>query len=536
MNKKNARIAGILLPIASLNSPYGIGTLGKQAYRFVDFLEKSGQKCWQILPIGPTSYGDSPYQSFSAFAGNPYFIDLDTLISEKLITKGFVSSFDWGSNPIRCDYEKIYTSRFKVLRKAFENFTKEEHKGFEKFKKKNRFWLEDYTLYMAVKVHFENKSWMEWEDDIRLRRDSAVKRYKKLLSDELEFWAFVQFKFFEQWKKLKAYANEKGIKIIGDIPIYVATDSADVWANHEQFLLNDDHRPTLVAGCPPDYFSEDGQLWGNAIYDWSFMKKDSFSWWKNRISFSAMIYDTIRIDHFIGIVRYYGIPADSKSAKVGKYYKGPGMKLIKAIDEARGECTIIAEDLGAVTDSVRKLIERSGYPGMKILQFAFGSDTDNEHLPMNYTRNLCVYPGTHDNDTLATAISNMDIKTKKYLLSYLGKDNADGLVFELIRLLYASVANTAIVQLQDILELDNSSRMNIPSTLGGNWEWRIKGNELTSELSRKLRKLSEIYGRAIPKEKPAVKKALTADISSSTDVTENVSENINSEDSDEQLH
>ncbi|MFA5659464.1 MAG: 4-alpha-glucanotransferase, partial [Oscillospiraceae bacterium] len=302
MHKKtNSRTAGILLPLSSISSPYGIGSMGKQAYKFIDFLTKSGQKCWQLLPLGPTSYGDSPYQSFSAFAGNPYFIDLDTLITEKLITKKFVSSFNWGSKPEYCDYEKIYISRFIVLKKAFEKFIKAENKAYEKFKKKNRFWLEDYTLYMAVKNHFENKSWLEWDEDIRLHREAAVKHYKKLLSAELEFWAFLQFKFYEQWKKLKAYANENGIRIIGDIPIYVATDSADVWANHEQYLLDENHKPTLVAGCPPDYFSESGQLWGNAIYDWSFMKKDGFSWWKSRISFSASLYDTIRIDHFIGI-------------------------------------------------------------------------------------------------------------------------------------------------------------------------------------------------------------------------------------------
>jgi len=494
-NVKNERCAGILLPISSLPSPYGIGDLGKEAYKFVDYLVKCGQKVWQILPIGPTSFGDSPYQSFSAFAGNPYFIDLDKLIKESLLNKDEVKSVDWGKRKNSVDYQKIFNARFKILRLAFNRYNILEEKAYKKFCEKQKYWLDDYCLYMAVKFHFKNKSWLEWDDDIRLRKPDAIKKYKKLLADDIAFWCFLQFKFFEQWYKLKLYANENGIKIIGDIPIYVSMDSADTWANSEQFLLDDDHRPTVVAGCPPDFFSEDGQLWGNSIYDWKFMEKNNFKWWRNRISFSSTIYDVSRIDHFIGIVRYYAIPADDTTARNGQFHKGPGLKLIKAIDESVGKSEIIAEDLGVVVEEVKKLMKRSGYPGMKILQFAFDGDATNEHLPINYEKNCCVYLGTHDNDTAATALEQMPEPHKEFLMKYLGKDNLDDGVWDLIRLAYASVSRLAVMQMQNVLELDDSARMNTPATVGNNWKWRLTKQACTEELAKKLSDLAKIYGR-----------------------------------------
>ncbi len=498
MSKKsidNSRSAGILLPISSLPSKYGIGNFGNEAYEFVDYLVECGQKYWQILPIGPTSFGDSPYQSFSAFAGNPYFIDFDMLIVEELLGNSDVDSIDWGTDQGSVEYDKIYENRFKVLRIAFENFKKQDQKEYKAFITKNKHWIKDYALYMAIKVKFDNKSWLEWDDDIRLHKKSAIRKYTEMLADDIYFWCFLQFKFYEQWYKLKEYANSNGIKIIGDIPIYVSMDSADTWANSNLFLLDEDHRPTVVAGCPPDGFSEDGQLWGNSIYDWAVMEKDGFSWWKDRISFSCTIYDVIRIDHFIGIVRYYAIPAGDENARKGKYHKGPGYALIKAIDEARGDSQIIAEDLGVVVEPVRKLIKRSGYPGMKILQHAFDGNPENEHLPINYEKNFCVYLGTHDNDTMAAAIEQMSDEKKQNMLKYIGKDNYDNIIWDLIRLAYSSVAKMVVIQMQDILGLDNDSRMNIPSTVGCNWKWRVDKSLLTSETAGKLKLLSKVYGR-----------------------------------------
>ena len=489
------RESGILLPISSLPSKYGIGNFGEQAYKFVDYLVGSGQKLWQILPIGPTSFGDSPYQSFSAYAGNPYFIDFDKLIKDKKLKKSDVDKIEWGNNPSDIEYDKIYENRYKVLRIAFENFKKDDQTEYNKFYKKNKYWLANYALYMSVKEKFDNKTWLEWDDDIRLYKKSAVAKYTKELSDDIYFWCYLQFEFYAQWYKLKEYANKNGVKIIGDIPIYVSMDSADTWAEYNQFLLDEDHRPTVVAGCPPDCFSEDGQLWGNSIYDWATMKEDGYKWWKKRIAFSATIYDVIRIDHFIGIVRYYAIPANDDNAKKGKFHKGPGMNLIKAIDEARGDSEIIAEDLGVVTDAVRKLIKSSGYPGMKIVQHAFDGNPENEHLPINYTKNFCVYLGTHDNDTMVAVIDAMDDKKQQYLMDYMGKENLDNAIWDLIRLAFSSVAKTVLVQMQDILELDNDARMNLPSTIGCNWKWRVTEEQLTTEISEKLKKLSDTYGR-----------------------------------------
>lgn len=488
------RGAGILMSITSLPSPYGIGTMGKAAYHFVDQLAKAGQSYWQVLPIGPTSLGDSPYQACSSFAGNPYFIDLDMLIEDGLLKKSDLKGYDFGNDEANVDYEKIWNYRFKVLRTAYENSKDMHDDAQDYFEKKNREWLDDYALFMAVKNHFDNHEWLMWDEDIRFRERKAMISYKKALSEEIGFWKFIQFEFYKQWDSLKKYANEKGISIIGDIPIYVALDSVDVWKNPDQFLLDEDRRPTLVAGCPPDAFSDEGQKWGNPIYDWKKMEEDDFSWWKKRIEGSAKLYDIIRIDHFIGVVRYYTIPVND-SAKHGKFEWGPGEKLTKAIDSAKGEAEIIAEDLGVVIPEVQQLIEKTGYPGMKILEFAFDQNPDNEHLPQNYTKNFVVYGGTHDNDTLKSYYKSIDKRSKQYAYNYVGAHTEDELLDNVLRLAYGSVANTVIWQMQDVLKLDGDARMNLPSTIGTNWKWRMKKGEFTNDMVKKLAMLSKLYGR-----------------------------------------
>ena len=500
MNKALERGAGILLPISSLPSPYGIGTMGKDAYEFVDMLKRAGQKYWQVLPIGPTSFGDSPYQSFSAFAGNPYFIDLDTLIEEGLLTKEEVESYKWADSDDEIDYARIYRQRFEVLRKAFGRAKEtdgRDYADFMKFIEENEHWIDDYALYMAIKGDHNNREWLAWEPAIKKRKPEAMAAYREKLGEDVEFYKFLQFKFYEQWMPLKEYANRNGISIIGDIPIYVALDSADVWANTDQFQLSGSLAPAVVAGCPPDMFSSYGQKWGNPIYDWGVMEKDDFAWWKKRIAASAKLYDVIRIDHFIGIVRYYSIPANGEP-KDGYYRQGPGKKLIDAIDSAIGSSKVIAEDLGVVVPEVQKLVKESGYPGMKVLEFAFDGNTANEYLPHNHAKNYVAYIGTHDNDMLKSYISGQSEELQEYMMKYLMADSLDDVAEKMIHALYMSSADTVILQMQDILGKDNSARMNYPSTLGGNWKWRLtKGAtwEFTQEHIDKLRDLTRLYGR-----------------------------------------
>ncbi len=497
MNKALERGAGILLPISSLPSPYGIGTMGKDAYEFVDMLKRAGQKYWQVLPIGPTSFGDSPYQSFSAFAGNPYFIDLDTLIEEGLLTKEEVESYKWADSDDEIDYARLYRQRFEVLRKAFGRSEHKDSRGYADFIKENEQWIDDYALYMAIKADHNNREWLAWEPAIKKRKPEAMAAYREKLGEDVEFYKFLQFKFYEQWMPLKEYANRNGISIIGDIPIYVALDSADVWANTGQFQLSGSLAPAVVAGCPPDMFSSYGQKWGNPIYDWDVMEKDDFAWWKKRIAASAKLYDVIRIDHFIGIVRYYSIPANGEP-KDGYYRQGPGKKLIDAIDSAIGSSKVIAEDLGVVVPEVQKLVKESGYPGMKVLEFAFDGNTANEYLPHNHAKNYVAYIGTHDNDMLKSYISGQSEDLQEYMMKYLMADSLDDVAEKMIHALYMSSADTVILQMQDILGKDNSARMNYPSTLGGNWKWRLtKGAtwEFTQKHIDKLRDLTRLYGR-----------------------------------------
>lgn len=497
MNKALERGAGILLPISSLPSPYGIGTMGKDAYEFVDMLKRAGQKYWQVLPIGPTSFGDSPYQSFSAFAGNPYFIDLDTLIAEGLLKKEEVESYKWADSDDEIDYARIYRQRFEVLRKAFGRSEHKDSRDYVDFIEENEQWIDDYALYMAIKADHNNREWLAWEPAIKKRKPEAMAAYREKLGEDVEFYKFLQFKFYEQWMPLKEYANRNGISIIGDIPIYVALDSADVWANTDQFQLSGSLAPAVVAGCPPDMFSSYGQKWGNPIYDWDVMEKDDFAWWKKRIAASAKLYDVIRIDHFIGIVRYYSIPANGEP-KDGYYRQGPGKKLIDAIDSAIGSSKVIAEDLGVVVPEVQKLVKESGYPGMKVLEFAFDGNTANEYLPHNHAKNYVAYIGTHDNDMLKSYISGQSEELQEYMMKYLMANSLDDVAEKMIHALYMSSADTVILQMQDILGKDNSARMNYPSTLGGNWKWRLtKGAtwEFTQEHIDKLRDLTRLYGR-----------------------------------------
>lgn len=490
------RGAGILLPISSLPSNYGIGTFGKEAFAFIDQLEKAKQKYWQVLPIGPTSYGDSPYQSFSAFAGNPYFIDLDRLIKEGLLLEEEVTSLNWGEREDTVDYETIYQNRFKVLSTAFERSTHETEEAYLLFCKKNEFWLHDYSLYMAIKNYFDDAEWLSWEDEIRNREPQAIAKYEKLLEEEVHFWKFCQFKFYEQWNDVKCYANEKGIKIIGDIPLYVAMDSSDVWVHGRLFELDEKRNPINIAGVPPDNFSKTGQRWGNPLYRWDVMEKEDFQWWRERMSANASLYDVIRIDHFIGIVRYFCIPNSCKTAEIGEYKMGPGSKLTKAIKEAIGDSEIIAEDLGVVVPKVRNLINQTKWPGMKILEFAFDGSSDNENLPHNYKTNNCVvYGGTHDNETMVGFFGRQKKEQLNYAMNYLNVKRKCDISDAVIQLAYQSIADIAIFQMQDILKLDNSTRMNFPGTLGGNWQWRLVKDQFSEDYQEKLKELTLIYGR-----------------------------------------
>lgn len=492
--KPMERGAGVLLPVSCLPSPYGIGTFGSDAYEFVDFLKSAGQKYWQVLPLGPTSYGDSPYQSFSAFAGNPYYIDLDMLIDEGLLTKSQVHQIKLG-DPCEVDYSALFNERFKLLKAAYKKSKHKKANDYLNFCRENAFWLEDYSSYMAIKNHFDNVEWLDWPEEIRLRRPDAISSLKEQLIDDIDFWKFCQYKFFAQWLSLKEYANNNGIEIIGDIPIYVALDSADVWVNYSLFDLGGDRRPRNVAGVPPDMFSTTGQMWGNPIYDWEQMEKDDFAWWKARIKVSAKLYDVIRIDHFIGITRYYSIPAEQKTAMKGVWLKGPGEKLTSAINSAIGDKRIIAEDLGTVTPKVKALLEKSGYPGMKLLEMAFDNGSKNDNLPFSYGKNCVVYGGTHDNETLAGFFAHQKRALLRYAREYLNVKTNKEIPWAVVLAAYQSTANTVIFQVQDLLGLDNKARINTPSTIGGNWKWRLLKGQLTEKLADKLKGLSVIYGR-----------------------------------------
>lgn len=489
------RKVGVLLPISALPSKYGIGTFSKEAYDFVDFLEKSGQKLWQILPMGPVGYGDSPYQSFSTFAGNPYYIDLEALIEKGWISREECEACDFGQADDTIDYGKLYQSRFDILRKAFERSNIGQDPDFKWFVGENAYWLEDYALYMAVKNVFSGRSWMEWADDIKYRWNNALDYYREKYKEEILFYEFQQFLFFQQWFALKRYANEKGIQIIGDIPIYVAFDSADTWSHPELFQLGEGSVPIAVAGCPPDAFSATGQLWGNPLYRWDYHRQTNYAWWISRIAHCFHIYDVVRIDHFRGFDEYYAIPYGDKTAENGHWEKGPGYDLFRAIKERLGDKPVIAEDLGFLTRSVMELVERTGYPGMKILQFAFDSRESGNYLPYNYSHNCVVYTGTHDNDTVVGWFEKLAQEDKNLAYDYLNIKNSKDIHWRMIRECFASVADTAIIPMQDYLGLDSRARLNTPSVVGGNWLWRMDKSACTDALADKIREMEGIYGR-----------------------------------------
>ncbi|OJV63131.1 MAG: 4-alpha-glucanotransferase [Clostridiales bacterium 38-18] len=489
------RSSGVLLHISSLPGEYGIGDLGKGAYAFLDFLEKSGQHNWQILPIGITGYGDSPYQSFSAFAGNPYFIDLAELIDMGYLDKKTVDKADLGKSKHKVDYEKLYFNKMPLLRMAYENSKVKLSHELNKFYEAEKTWLEDFALYMAIKAHNGNRSWIEWDKGYENAKTDKVAKFKETHKDEIFFWVFTQYFFFKQWFALKAVAADKGITIIGDLPIYVAEDSSDVWANPELFKLDKTSKPISVAGCPPDAFSATGQLWGNPIYNWEHMDKQNYAWWIKRIDYSLKMFDVIRIDHFRGFEAYWEIPYGDPTAEKGEWTNGPGKKLFIAIREALGDVNIIAEDLGYLTEGVIELREFTGFPGMKILQFAFDAREESDYLPHNYSENFVAYTGTHDNETIAGWMDNVAKADRDFAMDYLKLDRSEGYHWGFIRGVWSSTAYLAIAQMQDFLGLDNKARMNFPSTLGGNWIWRITQKDLSDHLADKMKKITKLYGR-----------------------------------------
>ena len=493
------RESGILLPIFSLPSPYGIGCFSKEAYEFVDQLKEAGQSYWQILPLGPTSYGDSPYQSFSTFAGNPYFISLDELVEEGVLTREECDAANFGRSRSTIDYAKLYKNRYPLLRKAYERSRVWENEDFLQFRRENGWWLRDYALFVAVKDRFGGKAWTEWAEDIRLRWNNAMEYYQKELYYEIEFHEYLQYLFLRQWEKLKAYANSQGIRIIGDIPIYVAMDSADTWANPELFQLDQDNRPLAVAGCPPDAFSATGQLWGNPLYDWGYHKENGYGWWIKRMEYSFGLYDLVRVDHFRGFDEYYNIPYRDETAENGVWEKGPGIEIFRRMEEYFGtkQLPIVAEDLGFLTPSVHRLLKESGFPGMKVLEFAFEEGGSSPYLPHNYTSNCVVYTGTHDNDTLAGWYKEMNIEEKEFSIDYLGNSRTpvEKIHWDFIRLALSSVADLAIIPVQDYLGLGTEARINEPSTLGKNWQWRLLKGQLDEKTLRRCRRMAEVYGR-----------------------------------------
>ena len=489
------RESGILMHITSLPGPYGIGTMGKHAYSFVDFLEKSGQSYWQILPLSPTGYGDSPYQAFSAFAGNHYLIDLDLLVEEGLLKQEEIDDLDWGSDPNRVDFGAMYTNRTQVLRLAFARFTPTE--AFHTFVQKNLDWLEDYSLFMALKSRFNGANWQNWTIGLMMRLPEILDYFRKELSQEIQFQYFLQYTFTQQWNRLRGYANSKGIRIIGDVPIYVPLDSADVWANHSLFQLSQSRRPKKVAGCPPDSFSADGQLWGNPLYDWDYMKETGYEWWIRRMKAASRMYDVVRFDHFRGFESYWAIPAGDATAKNGCWCPGPGMDFMNAVKKALPDLDIIAEDLGYVTPEVRQLQLDSGYPGMKVIEFAFDSRESGNYLPHLYPVNSVCYTGTHDNVTLKQWFDDAAAEDVAEAKAYLGLNAEEGFIWGMIRGGMSSVSRLCVVQIQDYLEIGAEGRMNHPGTLSSqNWTWRAQEGFVTEGLAQRIAAMTKRYGRS----------------------------------------
>ena len=489
------RSSGILLPIFSLPSPYGVGAMGKAAYDFIDFLADAGQSWWQILPVGPTGYGDSPYSGFSTFAGNPYFIDLDLLVEAGLLEASELSGIDWGESGQSVNYEKQYVNRLPLLRRASERGLNRDTSNFDSFRRDNARWLEPYALFMALRDHFDGAPWMDWPMDIRLRRPEAVQRYTEQLRADVDYYAYTQYLFFAQWEQLHAYAKSHGIGIIGDLPIYVALDSADVWAEPEFFQLDDQNVPTAVAGVPPDAFTADGQLWGMPLYDWDAQRRDGYGWWIRRVEGAAKRYDVLRIDHFRGFEAYWSVPYGETTAKNGKWVKGPGMDLVGRLTAWFSDLQFVAEDLGYITPELRELLDESGLPGMKVLEFAFDHREPSDYLPHNYPVNCICYAGTHDNNTLAGWISETDAEDLACARDYLGLNDAEGYAWGILRGGLSSVAVLFVAQLQDYLGLGGEARINTPGSVDGNWKWRLLPGTLNEALAERIAAASMRYGR-----------------------------------------
>ncbi len=502
------RSSGILMSMSALPSKYGIGSMGKCAYEFVDFLKAAGQKYWQLLPLGPTSYGDSPYSSFSTFAGNPYFIDLDMLIADGLLRRADLKGINWGEDEQSTDYGRIYDNRFKILRRAFERGGERLAAETAEFRRKNA-WVENYALYMAVKASFGMVSWMEWPDEaIRTHRPEAVREYGEKLRGDVDFYVFLQYLFYEQWQKLHAYAHDNGVQFIGDIPIYVALDSADVWSDPQFFQLDGNNVPTEVAGVPPDAFTEDGQLWGNPLYDWDAMAADGYGWWIRRIDGARKLYDIIRIDHFRGFESYWAVPYGDTTAKNGHWKPGPGMNLVGVLTSWFSDLRLIAEDLGYITPGVKKLLSDSGLPGMKVMEFAFDAHGESDYLPHRCERNSVCYLGTHDNDTVLGWLETTGKDDRQFAERYMHITFDEGWCWGMIRTGMSTASDLFVMQMQDVLELPASARMNTPGTASGNWRWRMLPGAANRRLAKKLRTYTETF-RRLEIEKPAVPKAET---------------------------
>lgn len=489
------RSSGILIHISSLPGEYGIGDFGKEAYRFVDFLERAGQKNWQILPLGPTGFGDSPYQSFSTFAGNLYFIDLEEFLNLGYLKKEDIQGQSLGSNPLRVDYSLLYKNKYKLLKTAYKNSKYILKKELEDFYKENLDWLRGFSLFMSIKSLHENNCWLDWDIQYKDFNSNMVLEFERENQHEIFFWVFIQYFFMKQWLSLKDYANTRDIKIIGDIPIYVSEDSSDLWENPQNFKLNKDYTPKLVSGVPPDDFSDKGQLWGNPIYDWENMKKNGYNWWVKRIKHSFKLFDRVRIDHFKGFESYWAIPYKSEDATNGNWAKGPGIDFFDSIKKELGDLDIIVEDLGFNNADVKKLVQDSGFPNMNVLQFAFNPEEESEYLPHNIEKKSVVYTGTHDNSTLKAWIDNMDEREFEYIVNYLKLNFDEGLNWGIIRGAWASPSDLSIAPLQDFLNLDNWARMNTPATLGDNWTWRVRKEDLSFQLADRIKKLTKTYWR-----------------------------------------